>query len=462
MAKHRYNIAVVGGGWAGCAAAVELTHLGQQVHLFEAAPRAGGRARATDIHGHIADNGQHIMLGAYRECLRLMRLVGIDTQKALLTLPLQMIYPASAVNHGSGMHFIAPRLPAPLHLLIALWQAKGLEVADKMALARFSTTARWMDWTLHQDCTVSELLQRFEQTDRLCQLMWNPLCVAALNTPPERASAQVFLHVLRDSLGSKRAASDMLVPKLNLSALFPDAAASYIESHGSQFSTGTAIKSLIRHDSSASATAQTSRWKLQLASGHSEDASEFDAIVLATDIANTKRLLATLPEVTDILPDVDYEAITTCYLQYPPHVRLPRAMFALKDDPEQQHWGQYVFDRGHLHPDQAGLLAVVISASQEREMGDHAAIASAIAQQLVQSLEQAALATPLWHKVISEKRATFSCKPSIVRPANQTSLATLMLAGDYTQSDYPATLEAAVRSGVNAAQLLLNNLKASR
>ncbi|MBC7685718.1 MAG: NAD(P)-binding protein, partial [Bdellovibrionales bacterium] len=216
MADTGKSAAVIGGGWAGCSAGVELARAGYKVTLLEASRTLGGRARLVESHGMGLDNGQHILLGAYAETLRMLALVGVDPDAALLNLPLQMRYPPA----GNGMDFVAPRLPAPLHLALALWRAKGLGRDDKMALARFSTTARWMDWRLHTDCTVSELLERFDQTARLIQLMWRPLCLAALNTPPERAPAQVFLNVLRDSLGAKRAASDMLLPRTDLSALF--------------------------------------------------------------------------------------------------------------------------------------------------------------------------------------------------------------------------------------------------
>ncbi len=196
-------VAVIGAGWAGCAAASELAAQGLNVSLLEASRQLGGRARGIEVQGQQLDNGQHILLGAYKESLRMMHKVGVDTNQALLKLPLQMVYPALE----DGMSFIAPGLPAPLHLLLALIRARGLTFDDKMALARFSSTARWMGWQLHQDCSVAELLERFEQTTRLCRLMWNPLCIAALNTAPEKASAKVFLNLLSDSLGSHRATS---------------------------------------------------------------------------------------------------------------------------------------------------------------------------------------------------------------------------------------------------------------
>lgn len=444
------HVAVIGAGWAGCAAATELASQGATVSLFEAARTLGGRARRVDLHGHVLDNGQHILLGAYSASLAIMRKVGIDLDAALLRLPLQMVYP----NYTDGMQFIAPKLPAPLHLLLALLRAKGLDKQDKLALARFSTTARWMGWQLNQDCSVTELLERFDQTDRLCQLMWNPLCIAALNTPPERASAQVFLNVLRDSLGAKRAASDMLLPKLDLSALFPEQARQWIEAAGGNVQFGTTVKHI-------TPTAQQG-WQLDFTSTDTSHQQEFDALIVATNPEQATRLLGShlKAETTRQLSGFGYEAITTCYLQYDTKLQLPRAFFALRDQAELQHWGQFVFDRGQLHPSQAGLLAVVVSASEQAIELGNTALATAIAQQLAQVFQLPQLANPLWHQIISEKRATFSCAPALDRPDNDLGLTNCFIAGDYTKADggkndYPATLEAAVRSGVAAAKLCL-------
>lgn len=427
----RNQVAVIGGGWAGCAAAVELARKGWRVSLFESARTLGGRARRVTHAGLTLDNGQHILLGAYRETLRLMREVGIDAKQTLLRLPLQMRY---APGSG-GMDFLAPRLPAPLHLLAALMRADGLAWADKMALARFSTTARWMGWQLHVDCSVSELLERFDQTPRMIELMWRPLCIAALNTPPDRASAQVFLTVLRDSLGSsRRAASDMLLPRCDLSALFPERAGDFITAHRGRVHCARAITSVQQHDD---------RWQL-----NGEEI--FNAVVVATPPAQAARLL----EGYVAMPAFEHESITTCYLQYAPSVRLAQPLFALQDNAGKGHWGQFVFDRGQLDGAQAGLLAVVVSASSAAIALGHDALAAAIAAQLARVLHLPELASPHSCHVISEKRATFACTPGLVRPANETAHRGLVLAGDYTAGEYPATLEAAVRSGIAAAAIL--------
>ncbi|WP_312516461.1 hydroxysqualene dehydroxylase HpnE [Massilia sp.] len=438
------RVAVAGGGWAGCAAAVELARQGHHVTLFEAARSLGGRARGVEVRGMELDNGQHILLGAYRDCLRLMRQVGVDVDKALLRLPVQMRYPHS----GDGMDFVAPRLPAPLHLMVALLRARGLAREDKLALARLNSAAKWMGWQLDNDVSVAELLDRFDQTERLTRLMWRPLCIAALNTPPERASANVFLAVLRDSLGARnRAASDMLLPRLAMDALFPEPAGAWLEQNGGALRSGVKV---------AAISPDGDCWRLELTGQAAGGASSerFDAVVLATPSAHSASLLAPLPGMELLsaqLAGFDYEPIATCYLQYAPGARLDLPFYALEDDPAQGRWGQFVFDRAQLDPKQDGLLAVVVSAAGDAAALSREELAAAIATQLAQDLQRPDLAQPSWSQVITEKRATFSCTPALARPGVETGLPGLVLAGDYTASDYPATLETAVRSGIAAA-----------
>ncbi len=459
------DIAVVGAGWAGCAAAVELTLQGHRVVLFESARTLGGRARglrrpipaantATQASSGSADsaltssipldrweeqldNGQHILLGAYRETLRLMRTVGVDPDRSLLRLPLQMRYPEAA----GGMDFLTARLPAPLHLVVALLRATGLSAGDKMSIARFSSAARWIDWRLNLDCSVTDLLERFNQTDRVIMLLWRPLCLAALNTPPERASAQIFLNVLRDSLGAGRADSDMLLPKVDLSALFPNQAARFIVRRGAQVQLATRVTGLHR---------EAHRWRLDTTGSGALASPIFDRVILATPVAYTARMLAAAGGNAAGL-NFDYEAITTCYLQYATDLRLAQPFYALLDELALGNWGQFVFDRGQLDSAQAGLLAIVISASSDAVALEHSSLCAAVAVQLARVFDRPALRQPLRSKVISEKRATFSCTPSLVRPGPMSGLDGVLLAGDYTDSDYPATIEAAVRSGVRAA-----------
>jgi len=434
------RVAVAGGGWAGCAAAVELARQGCSVTLFDSARTLGGRARGVEVRGLALDNGQHILLGAYQDSLRLMRQVGVDEQAAFLRLPVQMRYP----DGGDGMDFVAPRLPAPLHLAIALLRAKGLARADKLALARLNSAAKWMGWRLDNDCTVSELLERFDQTERLIRLMWRPLCIAALNTPPERASSNVFLAVLRDSLGARRrAASDMLLPRLPMGALFPEPAAAWLARQGHTVRLGVKVTAIARLDDG---------WRVD--AGVDADGERFDAVVLATPAQQSAALLSGFPETAELaarLSAFTHEPIATCYLQYAPGTRLDLPFYALLDEPAAHRWGQFVFDRGQLDASQDGLLAVVVSAAGDAAALPREELAGAIAAQLAHDLRRPELATPAWTQLITEKRATFTCSPGLVRPGNATGLPGLVLAGDYTASDYPATLETAIRSGLAAA-----------
>lgn len=439
QASRPRTVGIIGGGWAGCAAAVELAHRGHHVTMYEAARVLGGRARGVEVDGMMLDNGQHILLGAYTETIRLLQATGLQPDTLFRRERLQMRYPAAS----GGMDLHAPGLPAPWHLLVGIFRARGLSSADKLALARFASTARWIDWTLDADCTVDELLDRYGQTDRLIRLLWRPLCIAALNTPTGRASAKVFLKVLGDSIGAGRAASDMLLPRVDLTSLFPARAREAVERRGGVVHTGARVERLLKTEDG---------WLICPGGSKAGAEASFDAVIVAASPGAASALLRDWTDTSE-LDAFSYEAITTCYLRYERGVRLPAPFMALVDDSRAGHWGQFVFDRSQLDARQDGLWSVVVSAATDAAAVGQDTLARAIAGQLATVLRRPELAYPGWTKVISEKRATFSCTPGLARPANRTSADGLLIAGDYTASDYPATLESAVRSGVAAARL---------
>ena len=251
----------------------------------------------------------------------------------------------------------------------------------------------------------------------------------------------------------------MLIPRCDLSALLPDPATDYITRRGGKVYPGCAVRALMRSPSAikaaAHATLSASQWVLSTSQG------EFhaDGIVIATPAKVAAGLLEPLTPEHGI-PAFEYEPITTCYLNYPATTRLDRPLYALPDKAEQAHFGQFVFDRGQLDERQAGVLAVVISASQPALSLEQDALARALAQQLATVFRRPELALPLWSQVITEKRATFACTVNLHRPAQQPpqpELTGITLAGDYTASPYPATLEAAVNSGILAVKALINN-----
>ena len=432
------QIAVIGAGWAGCAAAVALADHGDRVTIFDAARMPGGRARKVQINGLELDNGQHILMGAYTQTLHLMHKVGVDLSSALLRVPMQMRYPGN-----TGMDFVAAPLPAPFHLVAGLMRATGLRLTDKAALISFAVNAAKINWNIAPDYSVISLLKQFKQTDRLVQLMWRPLCLAALNTPPEIACAQTFLNVLKDSLGASQTASQMLLPRVDMGALFPQKAIDYVVARGGVAAFGKRINAV---------TSIGSAW--QLSAAQSPYPSLFNQVVIATDMQSAAQLLESLSG-TALMPTASYQSITTCYVQFPSDCRLDAAFYALVDDPKNKQWGQFVFDRGQLNTTQPGLFAVVISASGEVGALGHDEIITDICRQLAAVFKRDEFATPLWAKVITEKRATFSCVPGLYRPPNTTQIKGIALAGDFTASRYPATLEAAVRSGCAAAAELI-------
>ena len=419
------TVAVIGGGYAGMAAAVELAGRGIPVTVFEAAPALGGRARRVTVNDTALDNGLHILIGAYSETLRLIDKVA-PKRDSFLRLPLDL-------QIHNQFHLRAPKLPAPLHVAWALFTAKGLGFEHKRAAARFMNAMKVCGYRLTQDCTVEALLAENSQPIVLIKYLWAPLCVAALNTPMQRASAQVFLNVLRDSLGARRAASDLLLARTDLTALFPKPAAEYVRACGGQVEIGATVERITRDGTGFTLQVQ----------GH---ARQFDQVICAVAPHRVSPLLADIAELQSAAQQIEtlqYEPIHSVWLQFDGAVTLPSPMIGLAGSP-----AQWLFDREAICG-QRGLIGAVISASEEHvgEAQDD------LAKRVVADIEKAFGALPklLWHRVIAEKRATFSCTPDLARPTTETPCPGFVLAGDYVAGDYPATIEAAVRSGIAAA-----------
>ena len=432
--KTGVTVAVIGAGWAGCAAAVEATRLGHHVTVFEARRTAGGRARRLDV-SHCGqtlrlDNGQHILIGAYAESLKLMADVGVDATTALHRMPLTMQLP-----DGSGLRL--PSLPAPLDALVGILRAKGWSWSDRLSLLKTATL-----WQLHKfQClphqSVADLCKGVSQ--RVMAALIEPLCVSALNTPADRASGQVFLRVLRDSLFSVSGGSNLLLPRVDLTALLPDAALAWLSARGGQVSLGVRVQSI--------QPAADGRW--QLTGGADADLGTFDNVILACPPVDAARLARSsalpLDDWLALTENLHYEAIATVYAMAP-GTRLAQPMLALPSSPAYP--AQFVFDRGQLDGP-AGLLAFVISASQQSSADLQPLIAAQAATQL-------GINDLLMLQTVVEKRATFACTPGLTRP-NQRIAPGLLACGDYVNGPYPATLEGAVRSGMEVARSVQSN-----
>ncbi|MGH8702278.1 MAG: hydroxysqualene dehydroxylase HpnE, partial [Burkholderiales bacterium] len=333
------NVAVIGGGYAGMAAAVTLAGKGVPATVFEAAKTLGGRARRVEHRDLALDNGLHILIGAYRETLRLMRLVGADPDQLLLRLPLTW-------RIHDRFSFRTVGLPAPLHLLAGLMAARGAPFTERLSAARFVLRMRRQGYRLQRDTTVTSLLEEHGQGGCLASLFWRPLCISALNTPPESASAQVFLNVLRDSLDAGRASSDLLLPRVDLSRLFPDPAAGYVRANGGEVLTGQRVTAIDVADGG---------FAVRCAEGE----RVFSHVVCALPPYHAGAFLigiSALAEAAEAVERLAYQPIYSVYLGYPEELRLAAPMLGFESG-----LLQWAFDRGVLSG-QRGVIGVVISA----------------------------------------------------------------------------------------------------
>ena len=420
------HVAVIGGGWAGCVAALTLAEAGVAVTLYEASPTLGGRARVVELGGQPLDNGQHILLGAYEQTLKLIDRLNPDTsQEVLWRLPLIFHQPPDfSLN--------CPRLPAPLHLLAGLLGAQGLSWREKLA------AMHWAHALLHHakpldGLSVSRLTRT--QPEKLSRLLWHPLCVSALNTPPDIASAKVFRDVIRAAFGGRNHHSDLLLPRRDLTALLPAPAASRLTELGSTVLLSSRVTRI-------DATTDS------ITLGARNESFTYSHVILAVAPQHLPDLAMQVSALKQIGREVSayrYQPIASGYVQYDPAVRLDRPLFALAEGP-----AQFVFDRGQSHG-QAGLLAFVASAAMN--------LPTNWLDQAEAQLRRIVPARPArWRKSIVEKRATYACVPNMTRPSVRTPHPRIFLAGDYTAGPYPATLESATQSGVQSAGALLEQL----
>lgn len=421
----RLHFAIVGAGWAGLSAALQATKLGHRVTLFEMSAQLGGRARGIESNGMMLDNGQHIMIGAYTELLRLMDLVGADAPRLLMRTPLALLN-----AQGQGLRLPAGQ-PAGAFAKAVLrhsgwpWHAR---------LALLAAAAGWVMTGFQCDpqISVTQLTARLPACVR--HELIDPLCVAALNTPAEQASAMVFLRVLKDALFSGPGSADLLFPRVNLSELLPAPAEAWLTAKGADVRSSARVMVISR---------AAPAWCV--------DGEPFDRLIVATPAKEAARLTATVaPAWARQAEALQFEPIVTVYLRSP-GTRLPFPMLAL---PAQQHGpAQFVVDRGQLGGAE-GLLAFVISGAQAWvDKGADATVSATMSQarmtlgaMLGESLQPV--------RMLTEKRATFRCTPGLRRPA--ASIAPGMsAAGDYVDGPYPATLEGAARSGVLAVATTL-------
>ena len=432
---NRLPVAVIGAGYAGLSAAMDLADAGFAVHVFESGPVPGGRARRIPGGEGNDDNGQHLLIGAYTELLGLLRRLQVPLEAAFARRPLRYWV-------AGGLDLQASRLPAPWHLATAFLFADEVPLAERLHALRMLHTLQRGGFRANRGETVSQLLDRHGSNGRLREYLWEPLCVAALNTPPDLACAQIFLNLLHDIATGPRSHSDLLIPRTDLSALFPEPAAAYVAARQGTVHLQTPVLEL--GDAGPMIALRT-------ASG----TRLFAHVIVAVAPRSVSFLLGRWPAMQPLLTRIDalsHERIATLTLEYAQPLRLPFPMMGVASG--EVDW---IFDRRWLlggAPGAGGRLACVVSAPPLQRPLDRTRLTENAHRDVERLVGRCA--APVDSRLVVEKSATFSCRPGIVRPDEITHDPRVLLAGDYLQSRYPATLETAVRSGRRAAAAIIH------
>src|SRR4030095_7641704 len=309
------RVAVGGGGGAGCAAGVCVATRGVRVTVIEQGRILGGRARRVSLSGIVLDNGQHLLIGAFRRTLALIERVHPAGSMPSLFHRLALTLRPFGATATNRVALRARRLPAPFNLACGLLAARGLGLSERAALIADYRRLHRANFRTPPAQTVAQYFARTPL--RAFAAVWEPLCISALNTPPDTASAQVFANVLRMAIAGTARGSAFRVPVTDLAALFPDPAARLVMRHGGAVRTGVAVRRVARRDGGVALNLD----------GNDE---AFDAAIIAVA---PHQLTATIGDGDGAeeqwqgpLAQVDalrWESITTIYLAYAHAVSTP-------------------------------------------------------------------------------------------------------------------------------------------
>ena len=398
------KVAIVGGGLAGLAAALELVDAGEEVVLYEARPTLGGAVQTLpEREGDPQpppDNGQHIALGCFTEYLRFLERVGEGGSYLRMRLGLPVI-----AEDGS----VAEMKPS----VFALLGYRHLPLRDRVRIPL--VTARCRNAKPEPGETFGQLLRRLGASDAAIDRFWDVFIRPALNLPADEVDAGAGLFTVRTALLGPRANSDLVLPTKPLGAMHGDAAGRVL---GDRVQLESRVESL--------------------------DELDADAVVVAVPPPESARLL------NEDCPAFEDSPIVSVHLWFDRKL-LPQPLAALLDS--DAHW---VFDRGALtghEPERGQYLTVVSSGVPELLEVRGRGLVETMAGQLTERLGDAEL---LWSRVSREPYATIALRPGVERPGVETSRPNVVRAGTWTDTGWPATMESAVRSGRAAAKKLLS------
>ena len=449
----RADAVVIGSGFAGCAAAVRLAESGKSVVLIEEAPRLGGRATSfVDREtGERVDNGQHALFGCYTSTYDLLKRVG-----AAHLAPLQTTLTLCMAKDGRLSTLSCPRLPAPWHLLAGLMKWDAIPLRDRLSALRLDTLLRRIARygaasvaaAVPVNLTVTEWLTQVQrQSPALCDWLWRPLAIAALNQSPDVAAAAPFVRVLGELFAPDPKAAAIGLPSVPLDALYAEPTRRFIESNRGAVLTKTRATVAVGTDG-------------RLA-GVRVDGALITAPVVVSSVSwrSFARLWDGAPPsaldsvAANAAATADSPIVTVNLWCDPQSVSpLPAPFVGFVNGP--MHW---MFDKSRIFGETAGHLSIVCSGADAILRLTNEELTQQSANQLRRDIPAMRQLKVRRSVVVREPRATFSLaigSPS--RPSTRTALSGFYLAGDWTDTGLPGTIEGAVRSGFTAAEAALS------
>ena len=439
------KILIIGGGFAGLSAAVALAKRSCSVTLIEQRRLLGGRAYSIPdgATGEWVDNGQHVLLGGFHETRKFFKSLHTDhLVRYQERFKIALIEPS-----GQRIKLMSADLPAPFHLAVGVCYANGFSWSDRLTLLRAGLSIT-LTRNLPKTMTVTDWLNKLGQPESIRKRWWYPLATAALNEQPQRASANLFLRVLKLAFFGNARDSSFGIMKVNLSELYTLQAKDLIEANGGRILLNHPVRRI------HFATDQVESVELQ-------DATRFtaDAYIAALPHTALKRILPS--SLTNdgnpfaCLNHLSDAPILSIHLWFDRPV-MDEDFIGLVDSPI--HW---VFDKSQLWQDgetKKGAVACVVSGAYDLvDQPPHELIQLAITE-LGRYLPDVKTAKLQHSRLIKERQATYSCTPEAEqwRPAQETSYSNFFLAGDWTRTGLPATIESAVLSGHRCASFILD------